>query len=238
MIALPAVIDRDAASRVTGSERPSDGRHGLVLGDVLLDVLRVALRLEGQGRTGGTGGGEVIGTGLGGRVGRVDEGGVHAELEVHRVVLAGLGRVGHDVERGLLRHGHAGDVDAEVGAVHDLQCARGRGGQHAVSAHGERDDRRHRHRQVGIVGLDRDRRGLVGGGEGGGRGADCGGEHRGCHDSCEALLELRHMSCPFLPIGGCLSARGSIPRNHGYSDAVMVTSKPEGLPDGSPSSMA
>lgn len=55
---------------VTGGERPSDGRHGLVLGDVLLDVLRVALRLEGQGRTGGTGGGEVVGTGLCGRVGR------------------------------------------------------------------------------------------------------------------------------------------------------------------------
>lgn len=92
---------------VTGGERPSDGRHGLVLGDVLLDVLRVALRLEGQGRTGGTGGGEVVGTGLCGRVGRVDEGGVHAELEVHSIVLGGLGGVGHDVERGLFRHGHA-----------------------------------------------------------------------------------------------------------------------------------
>ena len=107
MIALPAVIDRDAASRVTGSERPSDGRHGLVFCDVLLDVLRVTLRLEVQGRTSGTGRGEVVGTGLGLRRSGVDEGGIHAELEVHRVVLAGLGGVGHDVERGLFRHGHA-----------------------------------------------------------------------------------------------------------------------------------
>ena len=99
-------------------------------------------------------------------------------------------------------------MDAEIGAVDDLQCARGGGGEHAISAHGERDDRRHRHRQVGIVGLDRDGRGLVRGGEGGGGGADCGGEHRGCHDSCEALLELRHMSCPFLPIGGVYPLAG------------------------------
>ena len=237
MIALPAVIDRDAASRVTGSERPSDGRHGLVFCDVLLDVLRVTLRLEVQGRTSGTGRGEVVGTGLGLRRGGVDEGGIHAELEVHRVVLAGLGGVGHDVERGLLRHGDAGDVDAEIGAVDDLQCARGGGGQVTVSAHGERDDRRHRHRQVGVICLDRHGRGLVRGREGGSRGADGCCEHRRSHDSSKALLELRHVM-PLSPLNGVLSARDSLSRCYGYSDAAMVTSKPEGLPDGSPSSMA
>ena len=161
------------SSGLTDGERPCDvGELGFHR-QVPLDVLRVALCLEGQGRARIAGGGEVIGTGLGGRVGRVDEGGVHAELEVHRVVLGSLSRVGHDVERGLLRDIDVGDVDGEVGAVDDLQCARGRGGEHAVSAHGERDDRRHRHRQVGIVNLVHEGDGL------GGRGAGIHGSHYG-----------------------------------------------------------